>query len=80
MHDMEFFQPVLIITCFSQLIRITDITSHFCIFQNKFFTCSLCTPEGIIHSSNDIYCVKLIDFSPPLRTIAEHVLQFRIVW
>lgn len=33
MHDMEFFQPVLIITCFSQLIRITDITSHFCILK-----------------------------------------------
>lgn len=41
MHDMEFFQPVLIITCFSQLIRITDITSHFCILLQVILPCSL---------------------------------------
>lgn len=25
----------------------------------------------IIHSYNKIYCVEFIDFSPPLRTLAE---------
>lgn len=66
-----------------------DNNVTFCIFKNKFRTCSWCTPEGkkvklwqakmddlwfSIHSSNKIYCDEL-RFFHPLQKLAEHVLQ-----